>query len=115
MIKRTKGFTFIEVLMGLALLGIIVIFTLPTLGNSIKLRNKSYEDTELINYANKVMENIKGSFYENREIDREFLKDNRYYYDYKLEEKDLILLKLKVGRRDESSKEIKFKLLLPKD
>lgn len=112
--KKIKGFTFIETLMGLTLLTIIVIFTLPTLGNSVRLRNKTYTDIELLNYANKVMENIKGSIYEDREIDFEFLKDDRFYYDYFFEDKELLLLKIKVGKKSEINEEIELKVLLPK-
>lgn len=56
---KRKGFTLIEVLMGLCLLGLISVMILPIIGNSSRLSSKNSEKIEMAYVGEMIIENLK--------------------------------------------------------
>lgn len=108
-----KGFTLIEVLIGLGIVGVITIFTLPTLNSASIIRNKSEDNTKIINYSSNLMENLKKNFYEDIKIDYNLPINEKYDYEYNIIENEMTELELKVWRKTDDY-EIKLKVLLPR-
>lgn len=62
-----KGFTLIEVIMGLCLLGLISVTILPIIGTSSKLTSKNFEKMEVTYLGEMVVENLKSFEYGSEE------------------------------------------------
>lgn len=56
---KKQGFTLIEVLMGLCLLGLISVIMLPTINSSANLSNRNFEKIEMTYLGERVIENLK--------------------------------------------------------
>lgn len=61
---KKKGFTLVEVLMGLCLLGLISLTILPIIASSAKLSNRNYKRTEMAYLGEMIIENLKAFKYD---------------------------------------------------
>lgn len=61
---KKNGFTLIEVLMGLCLLGLISVIMLPIINSSLNLSNKNFEKIEMTYLGETVIENLKSFKYD---------------------------------------------------
>lgn len=61
---KRKGFTLIEALMGLCLLGLICVTILPIISSSSKLSNKNFEKVEMMCLGEMIIENLKAFKYD---------------------------------------------------
>lgn len=100
--------------MGLAIVGIIAIFIIPSLISTINLENKNQEDKELLDYSKSIVESIKADIYNDKEINitNNIKEEFDYYYEIdKLE--DLRKLSIVVWRVGNEEKTNRFEIILP--
>ncbi len=91
-----------ECLVALFILTIIVVFTLPALGNISNLRNRQKNYLEFTNYSKTVTEKIISELSTNREIS--IREDEKYAVDYDISsEGDFRKVKVRITDRESES------------
>lgn len=112
--KGSRGFTLLECIVGLAIIGILAAFLLPSLANTLKLEIKTNNDKELINYSKHVMESIKSDIYNEKTINITNDLKEEFKFEYSINEtENLNKLKLDVWRVGNEEDIISYEVLLP--
>ncbi|WP_243661673.1 type II secretion system protein [Miniphocaeibacter halophilus] len=112
--KENKGFTLLECIVGLAIIGILAAFLLPSLANALSLEIKTDNDKELISYSKHIMESIKSDIYNEKTIGitNDLKKEFKFEYSINKTE-NLNKLKLDVWRVGNEEDIISYEVLLP--
>lgn len=101
-----------ECLVALFILAIIVVFTLPALGNISNLRNRQKNYLEFTNYSKTVTEKIISELSTNREIS--IREDEKYIVNYDISsEGDFRKVKVRITDRESEMEQI-YETIIPK-
>ena len=112
--KRIKGFTLIECLVGILILGIIASFIIPSLIGTLKLEKDAENDRNLYYYSKNIVESIKSDYYNNKNID--ITNNLKEEFDFKYEIKEINnmnKLEVHTWRKDNSKEVGTYEVLLP--
>ncbi|MDO5717755.1 MAG: type II secretion system protein [Tissierellia bacterium] len=109
--KNNRGFTLIEAVVGLSILGIVVIYMLPVIYNTAGNIKDNQSEIILANQAQMIMENYKSNYFTGEIVEMNLQED----LNYEITEEDkgeLIMVSVRVYNE---SKEFKLELSLPKE
>ena len=106
-----RGFTLTEVLVGLFILGLIAMLTLPNINRALTLEEDTHEKVRQILYLKSVMARVKGNMLDNRDPETGVESHEDFSYDYRTEEIEG-LKKLTVGVVDDENKRMELEVFL---
>ncbi len=112
--KRTKGFTLIECLVGILILGIIAAFTMPSLVKALQLDKLTEDDRDLHYYSKSIVESIKADYYNEKDISITNDLKEEFDFKYNIEEiNGMNKLKVNTWRKDKNKEVRTYEVLLP--
>ena len=106
-----KGFSLLEVIFGIFLIGVVVIYLLPSFNNIFLSFKKAKIDTNLVYLAESIVESLKAERISNPEIFEQIKEAEKFLYT-KLDQEDLDKYDCYVINDDENEYLWKFKVVV---
>lgn len=116
MVKKAKGFTLIEVLFALALLGILAISALPAIGSVLKQQHRSVEGLSARLYAESIIEDLAAKRQAKVELPSLDFSNSRFDVIVAFTPQgDMDVLKVEVHNKAETEGGVKLETMLPQN
>lgn len=106
-----KGFSLLEVIFGIFLIGVVVVYLLPSFNNIFLSFKKAKTDTNLVYLAESIVESLKAERISNPEIFEQIKEAEKFLYT-KLDQEDLDKYDCYVINYDENEYLWKFKVVV---